>query len=42
MEYYLLRPNCVGFRPDCPASVQRCIERLGFIEEQTVIDHVLG
>lgn len=33
--------NCVGFRLDYSASVQQCFERLGVIEEQAVIDHLL-
>ena len=37
----LLRPNCVSSRLDCPASIQQCLERLGVIEEQTVICHLL-
>ena len=32
---------CIGFLLDCSASLQQSLERLGVIEEQTVIDHVL-
>src|SRR5665213_1043018 len=31
---------CIGFLLNSSASVQQCVERLGVIEKQTVVDHV--